>query len=235
MKVSAISGVEPNIDLYSLHKVLTSNKISDYDKMIFLRRNQVQISHMMETKISSNEFVNMMQGRALIRFRPIKNSYTKWGDKILLAKTLNILPSQVGNYVKNVSDALNDINQFENLSMYNVDAIKTYVFRHGTRPQVVAFLDYELKKAKDIGRTLHDTLNYGTGGVADYFVRPIHRLTNKTLIDIYNVIDRDLRLHNERGFITDAQKQEMAEMALVRICNIQHNNRFINAVKNDMR
>ena len=235
MRISAISGYEPSLDLYSIHKVLISDKISDYDKMRFLHKNQMQINHIMETKISSNEFINMMQGRALIRFRPLKNSYTKWGDKILLAKTLGILPSQVSDYVKNVSEAMSDVSEMGKLPMDKIDSVKTYVYRHGTKSEVVAVLDYELKHTKDFIKTLQNTLEYGNGGLADYFVRPIHRMTNKSMFNLYNVLSENINFATANGVITEEQKSKLTEYALVRIYAIHHNNRLINAIKNDIK
>ena len=235
MKVSAISGYNPSLDLYSIHKVLISDKITDYEKMRFLHKNQMQINHIMETKISNNEFINMMQGRALIRFRPLKNSYTKWGDKILLAKTLNILPSQVSDYVENVSAAMNDVSQMSKLPIDKLDSVKTYVYRHGTKNEVVTFLDYELKHTKDFIKTLQNTLEYGNGGLADYFVRPIHRMTNKYMVNIYTILSENINLAASQGLITDEQMSKLTEYALVRVYNIHHNNKLINAIRNDIK
>ena len=230
MNVEKISNL-PALDTYSLHKILTSNKLSDYEKMMFVKNNRTQIHHIMEVKLSNSEFLDMMQSRPLVRFRPLKNSYTKWGDKVILAKSLGILPSQLNDYIKNVTNAMQNINQMGKLPTNKIDSIKTYVFRHGTQEQVVTFLDYELKNSKNILKTLHSTLEYGNGGMADYFVRPIHRMKNQTLVDLYNVIDANLLSAQKNGTINNIQKEKASEWALAQILNIQYNSKLSTAIK----
>jgi hypothetical protein len=116
--------------------------------------------------------------------------------------------------------------------MDKIDSIKTYVFRHGTQPQVVSFLDYELKNSKNFLKTLHSTLEYGHSGMADYFVRPIHRMKDRTFVDLYNVINSNLNTVHNSGLITDAQKANALEWALAQLINIQQNSKLSNAIKN---
>lgn len=231
MRIDKIRGFEPNLDTYSIHKVLTSDRLTDYDKIRFVRNNRTQIHHIMEIKLTNSEFLDMMQSRPLVRFRPLRNSYTKWGDKVILAKSLGILPSQLDEYIKNVSQAMNNINSMSKLPIGKMDSLKTYVFRHGTQEQVVTFLNYELKNSKDFLKTLHKTLEYGNGGMADYFVRPIHRMKDKTFVDLYNVIDTNLNATHNSGLITDTQKANASEWILAQLINIQQNSKLINAIK----
>ena len=109
--------------------------------------------------------------------------------------------------------------------------IKTYVYRHGSKDEVVNFLDFELKQAKDKMKTLHKTMTYYTGGVADYFIRPIHRMDNKTLIKIYKIINKHIQESYTTGDISDVDNKKLAKWALVRIYKIQNNSKFINAIK----
>ena len=188
---------------------------------------------MVETglNITDSEFNEMMSHRPIVKFKPVKNSLTKAGDKILLAKTLGIAPSEVNDYIKNVSDAMQDVNRLSFLPKDRIDAIKTYVFRHGSKDDLVVFLNYELTKSKNLLKTLYTTLDYYSGGVADYFIRPIHRMDNKTLIKIYNVIDKNLKASEQEGKITKEENLKAAKWALYRIYTIQNNNKLINAVK----
>ena len=55
------------------------------------------------------------------------------------------------------------------------------------KEQLVKFWDYKLGHIKDVIKYLYSTLEYNTGGIADYFVRPIHRMNNKTLIKLYHI------------------------------------------------
>ena len=228
MKVSKISNI-PKLDTYSLHKILISDKITDYDKMLFIKNNRTHIHNIMSVKLSDSEFLDMMQNRPLIRFRPLKNSYTKWGDKIILAKSLGILPSQLNEYIKNVTAALQDVNKMDKLPIGKIDSIKTYVYRHGTQEQVVTFLDYELQNSKDFLKTLHATLSYGNGGMADYFVRPVHKMKNKTLIDMYKVINYNLNCHKE------TLPENISEQILAQLWNIQYNSKLSTAIKQSKR
>lgn len=224
-KIESIS--ERSLDLYSLYHIMSSPKLDDYQKLEFVRKNRQEIRNLMARKISSPEFFNMMQNRPLVKFRPLKNSYTKAGDKILFSKSMNILPSHVSDYVKNVTAAMKDINQMKNLPIDKMDTIKTYVYRHGSNEQVAIFLDYELKTSKDFLKTLKTTLDYGTGGMADHYVRPIHRMTNKTLINLFNIIDDNLKAAEASGIISAGQKETIAHEVLVRLYSVQYDQKII--------
>ena len=108
---------------------------------------------------------------------------------------------------------------------------KTYIYRHGSAEQLVLFFDYELLKSKDVLKTLYRTLEYNNNGVADYFIRPIHRMKNSTLISLYQVVDKYLQKSFNSGQIISEQKLETSEWALKRIYLIQHNSKFINSLK----
>ena len=123
------------------------------------------------------------------------------------------------------------VNRLTFLPPDKLDQVKSYVYRHGNKDELVTFLDYELKNTEDIVKTLYRTLEYHTGGVADYFIRPIHRLDNNTMIRIYNVIDKNLDLARQTGKVSRADKDEAARWALVHIYKIQNNNKLINAIK----
>ena len=112
-----------------------------------------------------------------------------------------------------------------------MDMLKTYVYRHGSKDELVAFLDYELTQTKDVAKTLYRTLEYYSGGVADYFIRPIHRMDNKTLVKIYNVIDKNIKEAVSIGEISDADSKKIAKWALIKIYQIQNNSKLINAIK----
>jgi len=227
MKIEKIDAV--NLD--EVHRIMRSREISNTQKEQFIRVNKAHIDNIAEFQISSAEYSKLMENRHLQKFKPIKNSFTKQGDKIILAKSLGIKPSEVAGYIKKISGDIEEINDLTFLPADKVEQMKTYVFRHGSKDELVNFLDYELMKTKDIVGTLYTTLEYHTGGVADYFIRPIHRLDNNTMVKIYNVIDKNLDRAYKAGDIDKVDNDRISKAALMRIYQIQNNNKFINAVK----
>ena len=224
-----IARLEP-LSFNTIYNVLTNTHISDAQKAQFIRRNSIEIKKIVESKITSDEFKGIMSHRPLIRFKPLKNSYTKWGDKIILAKSLGIKPREVPEYIHNVSEAIKsgDISKH---SKEEMETLKTYAYRHGSKDELLNFLDYELSQAGDILGILYRTLSYNTGGAADYFVRPIHRMNNKTLVSLYRIVDKNLTNAKNTGNITEEDHERTAEWALVRILKIQSNSKLINAIK----
>lgn len=220
-----------HLNFEAIQKVLNSTSITDSQKVDFINHHRAEIKQIIDSKISSMDFKTIMQKRALIKFRPLKNSFTKKGDKLILAKALNISPSEVASYIKHVSEAINNIDSIRGLSPEKIDMLKTYVYRHGSKDEVVSFLDYELNKTENLERTLYRTLKYYSGGVADYFIRPIHRMDNKTLIKIYHVINKHIKKAKDEGRISDVRSEKIAKWALIQIYRIQNNSKLINAIK----
>lgn len=225
-----VEKIEP-INWEYVQKVMTSNNLTEAQKAQFVKSNRTKIKEIIETKITSKEFENLMENRPLQKFRPLKNSYTKIGDKIILAKALSIEPNQVADYIKNVVNSMKDVKNINFLSPNTMDLIKSYVYRHGSKDELVAFLDYELTKSKHITESLYKNLNYYAGGIADYFIRPIHRMDNKTLVKLYNVIDKHIQISRQNGIITDEESKKLAEWTLIQIYKIQNNSKLINAIK----
>lgn len=113
----------------------------------------------------------------------------------------------------------------------NIDMLRTYVYRHGTKEQVVAFLENELSDVKNVLKSLYHTLDDNSGGIADYFMRPIHRMDNNTMRRLYNTIDKSLKASVDAGYTDEAKLKETSEWALVRIYQIQNNSRVLRAAK----
>jgi hypothetical protein len=227
MKVNKIE----NLNLDNLMEVLSSTKITDSQKAQFVMHNKPQIEQIMDIEISNQDFKALMHNRSLVKFRPLKNSFTKKGDKLILAKALGINPSDVSSYIKRVSASIQNVEGLTFLSPDKMDMLKTYVYRHGSKDEIVNFLDYELEQSKDKIRTLYRTLTYYSGGIADYFIRPIHRMDNNTLIKVFRIIDKHIKKSITEGNLTDADSKLVAKWALVRIYKIQNNSKLINAIK----
>lgn len=214
-----------------LYKILSSNKITEHQKIEFVKYNRVKIAKIVEAKISSTDYKTIMSKRALVKFRPLKNAFTKKGDKIILSKALNVPLSEIPAHIEAAKQEIAVIDKIDFLSPEKMEMMKTYVYRHGSKDDLVAFLDYELLKAKDTLKTLYRTLQYHTGGVADYFIRPIHRMDNKTLVKLYSVVIKHIEGSKTQGLYAEAEYEKTALWALGRIYEIQNNSKLINAIK----
>ena len=89
-----ISPVDP-LTVYSVQKVLRATHLTNGQKVDFMRKNSCQITSLFNTRINSEEFKAIMQNRPLEVLKPIKNSFTKRGDKKILAKTLEVEPNEI--------------------------------------------------------------------------------------------------------------------------------------------
>lgn len=212
------------IDTLEVYKILTSNKLTDAQKAQFIKKNSVAIKKLTKTDITQNEFKELMAHRPLIRFRPLKNSFTKQGDDVMFAKSIGITKKEIRKYINSIID-----NNFENQHPENIEKAKAYVYRHGTKAQVLSFFEYELSDVKTTLQMLYKTLEYNSGGLADYFSRPIHRMDNITLGKLYNTIDKSLKNSANTGCIKHEELNSHAEWALVKIYEIQNNSKLIRA------
>lgn len=215
--------VEPITPIY-VNRILASNKLTDAQKYQFIKENSSVIKSFSAEEINITELKEIMKSRPLVRFRPIKNSFTKQGDKVLLAKSLNIEPKEVNQYIKNLVNT-----GFTDTPVENIEKVKSYVYRHGTKGQVVKFLEYELSDTKFVLERLYKTLQANSGGLYDYYERPIHRMTNNNLAQLYNVIDKSLRNAEKNGAINKDQLNSTSEWALIKIYEIQNNSKLIRA------
>ena len=222
-----IEAIEP-YNIHSIHQVLRANNISEAQKTQFLQNHSEKIEQIVKDEITSKDFKMMMENRPLKLFKPVKNAFTMAGDKILFAKTMNINTSEVNKYI---NDRIYEMMISNDLNADEFEEIKTYVYRHGKPEQVVHILDLELRHAKNVLETLYETLEYNAGGVADYFMRPIHRMSNATLVNLYNVIDNNVKLAEENGTISQYESEKTARWALVQIYKIQNNAKLANAIK----
>ena len=217
-----------SISAFDIYKVLSSEKLTDNQKAEFLYKNSAAIKSVAESEITREEFKEIMANRPLIKFRPLKNSFTKQGDDIILAQALDINKKDINKYIDSVIEGNFEIHDRQDKD--NIEKLKTYVYRHGTKDQVIAFLEYELSDVKFILNKLYKTLDINTGGsMAEYFMRPIHRMDNITMGKLYRVIDKSLRDSREQGVISDEEFNTTAKWALVKIHDIQNNSKLIHA------
>ncbi|MCM1338628.1 MAG: hypothetical protein NC191_03045 [Muribaculaceae bacterium] len=222
-KINPVSGV----DRLRVHQVLSSQSLTNGQKLEFIKQNSAYVKEVLASDITKDEFKMIMNNRPLIRFRPLKNSFTKQGDDEILAKTMGINKREIRKTINSVID--NNFAIHDRQERDKIETLLPYVYRHGTKSQVVAFLEYELSDVKNTLEILYKTLDANTGGFAGYFNRPLHRMDNRTMRRIYKVVDKSLQTCEEGGYITSAQHRDAAEWALLHIYEIQNNSRLIRA------
>ena len=235
MSINGINAIKPvgPLDLYKVREIMTSNKISQTDKIKFLNENHDTIKSLAEEKISGTEYEKMIDVRPLKLQNPLKNIGIKYVDWKLTAHALGIKPSEVKGYM---GDIVNKLESMEDLKTLGISedvykTIRTHVYRMGSKKQVITNLDYELHHTENILDTLYHTLDYNSCGIANYFMFPHRRLDNKTLIKIYNVMDKNLKSSSAAGKISEANALQTAEWALAKIYDIQNNQHFQNVIK----
>ena len=219
------------IDVYSLRHILASDALTDVQKINFIKRNSTEIKGILEIELGTDDFNKIMANRPLMIFKPIKNVFTKKGDRMLLAKTLEIPLNELDDFVKKATKTLPKRDEIGLIPKDKLDAIKTYVFRHGSKEQVIEFLDYELSTSKEIKKTLRKTLQYTTGGVADYFARPIHRMDNRTMVALFNVVYKNIVEQKQLGFLSENDAFKISNASLARIYQLKENSKLKNSSK----
>ncbi len=74
-KIEPVKSITP----FEVYKVLSSEKLTDGQKAEFIKMNSAAVKNAADAEISASEFKEMMAHRPLVRFRPLKNSFTKQG------------------------------------------------------------------------------------------------------------------------------------------------------------
>lgn len=229
-RIDAVNSLYP-LDISKIRQVMAATDISSVRKVRFVERNQAVIRDLSKPLLTGKEYSYLMLSRPLEKFRPVKNSFTKRGDKILLAKAFGIPFSEVDDYIAEFRDDIKVLNDLKFLPEDKYTAIRAYIFRHGSKEDLVAFLEVELKKSKDKIKSIEKNLVYHNGGMADYFIRPIHRMDNNTFIKIYNVLDKNIQDCFASGQLSEAERDKISLWSLQRLYEIKNNSQFINAVK----
>lgn len=182
--------------------------------------------------LSRAEFALIMKNRPLIKYRPLKNSFTKRGDMKILAGALEIKPSWIDGLIDRIIE-----NDFEdNMEYSSIDGkwektnhidenklqmIRTYVYRHGKKEAMLKFFGNEIQNTKNLMQTLYRNFNSQLDGVSGYFSRPIHVLDSETVKILQNQIYARLDEAHAAGNITDEDRLEAAQYFLNWIGKIQ--------------
>ena len=80
-----IDSIRPQV----VNEILKSSSVSNHVKAEIIKANP-EILKSPELTISSSDYKIMMESRPLIKYRPLKNSFTKQGDMKILAQSLGI-------------------------------------------------------------------------------------------------------------------------------------------------
>ena len=189
------------------------------------------VNHQAVLQMSPKEYKTLLKSRPLIKYRPLKNSLAKRIDKSLLAEGLNIPEDDIEDYISGIvknnfeEDSIVKLNKNLNktIKQSEINMIRNYVYRHGKKNEVIAYLDNELSIAKDILKTLYKTLDDELSGVSSYYSRPCHPLSDNDAEKMHNVIQKNLNNAEMSGQISKADKLEAADYALNKIKLIQDN------------
>lgn len=219
--------------------------------------------------ISKKEYETIVRKRPLIKFRPLKNSFIKSGDKRLLADSLSISVSEVDNVIDETLDYLiyydpvsiyydpdkilsitymdeklkknmledEMINEADKkareLQYYKEqgDVIGPYVYRHGSKEQLLNYMKLQLSDAKSVLSQLYNILDVECGPLYSYFERPIHVLDNRTVMKMHNIVKTGLKESKNQGYITEECCSEKIKWVLEKIYAIQTNTSLRAALK----
>lgn len=221
-RIEAIKPYETSgIYKYKNTENLSEKDIEDIKKLYLLNENNKNI-----LKLTNTEYKTLLNKRPLLKFRPLRNSFLKKGDKKLLAASLEIKETQVKNYIYNYIK-----NGFKSLSQDKKEMLNAYVYRHGTKDQALSFFENELSNAKSALKRLYKTLDKNSGGLYYYFERPCHLLDNKTAHSIHTIIKYGLDNAQKQGFVTEDINKTACEWALRQIYDIQSNQKLREALK----
>lgn len=207
----------------NLCKILDSKKLSDRQKFEFINNNKTSIDKILNEELDKCDFYCIMARRPLLRFRPFLNSFTKRGDKKLLAKALGIPEEKVNSYI----DLLIKRGFPVTYSTDNIYKTMSYVYRHGRKDQVKVFFEYELVNSKNLLNTLKNSLEHNGHGVSEYFARPIHRMSGQTFTDLFSIVQSNLENALKDKKITKEEYDTFLHWSLVKMYEIRNKSRLI--------
>jgi len=215
------------IDMYSVRNVMVSSTLTEPQKLKFLNMHRDEIHAMLKVSLTSDEYNMLISNRPLLRDKPITNIIRYRGDKILMAKALGVGVNQLNAYIDEVTNSLDKAGNLSWLPDDKANMIKTYIYRHGKKNQLISFFNYELSKSGNIEQTLHQALEYGNNSVADYFARPVHRMSKDTMIKLLSTIMKHIVEAKNQHKISEMDTLDLSQYVLGRIYVLQSNSGFI--------
>ena len=99
--------------------------------------------------------------------------------------------------------------------------IEPYIYRHGSKEQLLNYMKLQLSDAKSALKQLYNILDNECHGLYSYFERPIHVLDNHTILKMDKIIKDGLGNAQQKGYITQDMYTQNVEWALEKIYSIQ--------------
>ena len=96
-----------------------------------------------------------------------------------------------------------------------------YVYRHGTKNQLIETMKMQLSDAKSVLKQLYNILNNECYSLYSYFERPIHALDNRSIIKMEKIIGDGLSEAHKKGYLSEDMYTQNVQWALDKIYSIQ--------------
>ncbi|MCR5261915.1 MAG: hypothetical protein K6C94_08780 [Candidatus Gastranaerophilales bacterium] len=109
--------------------------------------------------------------------------------------------------------------------------LEPYVYRHGSKEQLLDYMKLQLSDAKTTLKNLYNILDTESGGLYSYFERPIHVLDNRTVQKMQKLVTDGLGNAKDRGYISEIEYNQNVEWALEKIYEIQSNTSLREALR----
>ncbi len=111
------------------------------------------------------------------------------------------------------------------------DLIGPYVYRHGSKDELLGYMKYQLSEAKSALKQLYNIVDNEAGGLYSYFERPIHMLDNRSVIKMQKIIKTGLSEAKNQGYLTQDMYDQNVDWALQKIYAIQSNTSLREALR----
>lgn len=106
-----------------------------------------------------------------------------------------------------------------------------YIYRHGSKTQLLNYMKLQLSDAKSMLKQLYNILDTECGSLMSYFVRPIHVLDNHSVVKMHKIVKDGLSEAQNRGYISKEEYSQNVQWALEKIYAIQSNTTLREALR----
>ncbi len=223
MLIERVSNIQIKDKVQKVHEMKLECKLSKEEFRQISANNAT-------VRMAANEYKALIKARPLIKYKPLKNSFAKRVDKRLLAEGLDISEADVEKYIQGVIDKNFDekyqvelSNCKKTIKQEEINMARAYVYRHGKQEQVLSYLDNELTTSGNVLKTMYETLNNELTGVASYYYRPCHPLSQDRAKQMYEIFTKYIDKEHKAGKINEEVALKTAQDALNIIIKIQDN------------